>query len=159
MRIGSAGMGVMGVIIACAAAGNIYTQKVMQKRMEQPLMLQNAVLYSWGVLFNGVNWSVSWASKPPIGNLAFWPAASIAFFAVYGLSISVILKQFGSLTRTFLNTAAISLTAIFDVAVLGERAISLLEATTFALIFLAIYIYTILGAEFKQLQARAELQQ
>ena len=30
-----------------------------------------------------------------------------AFNAVYGLSISVILKRFGSLTRTFIQTAAI----------------------------------------------------
>ena len=30
----------------CAAGGNIYTQKVMQKKMSQPLMLQNAV-YVW----------------------------------------------------------------------------------------------------------------
>ena len=129
MRISSFGVAVMLVIVGCAALGNIYTQKVMQKRMAQPLMQQNLLLYGWGIFFNGLNWAQSSVEKPLVGNLSFWPVASIAFNAVYGLSISVIIKQFGSVTRTFINTAAICFTAMLDVAVLGER-LSLLEATT-----------------------------
>lgn len=46
----------MLIIILCAAGGNVATQLVMQKNMDQPLMLQNAILYVWGICFNGLNW-------------------------------------------------------------------------------------------------------
>uniref|UniRef100_A0A6T8ZAV5 EamA domain-containing protein n=1 Tax=Haptolina ericina TaxID=156174 RepID=A0A6T8ZAV5_9EUKA len=124
----------------------------MQKKMSQPLMLQNCVLYGWGVAFNGINWFQSMTSKPAIGILSFWPIVSIVFYAVYGLSISVIIKQFGSVTRTFINTAAICCTALLDFLVLGER-ITLLESTTFGIILIAIYIYSIPAPELAKLQA------
>jgi len=152
MRINSIGMSVMLIIIACAAGGNIYTQKVMQKRMEQPLMQQNLLLYGWGVLFNGLNWASTMRTQPPIGALTLWPITSIGFNALYGLAISVILKQFGSVTRTFINTAAICCTALLDVVVLGES-VSLLEASTFATILIAIYFYSIPAAELTKLRA------
>jgi len=155
MRISMAGVSVMMVIIACAAGGNIYTQKVMQKKMAQPLMLQNSVLYAWGVLFNGVNWLQSMHAQSAFGSLGFWPCASVVFYAVYGLSISVIIKQFGSVTRTFVNTAAICCTALLDFVVLGEK-VSVLEATTFAIILIAIYIYSIPAPELAKLQATVD---
>ncbi|KAL1512131.1 hypothetical protein AB1Y20_005399 [Prymnesium parvum] len=155
MRVSSMGMSVMAVIVACAALGNIYTQKVMQKKMHQPLMLQNLLLYGWGILFNGINWAQSVSNQPAIGQLSFWPCASILFNAVYGLTISVIIKQFGAVTRTFINTAAICVTAILDVALLGEH-ITLLEATTFGTILIAIYLYSIPAPEFARLQAIAQ---
>lgn len=154
MRVNSVGMSVMAVIVACAALGNIYTQKVMQQRMDQPLMQQNLLLYGWGVLFNGINWLQSMRNMESIGKLSFWPSSSVVFNAVYGLSISVILKQFGAVTRTFINTAAICITAMIDLAVLGEH-LSLLEATTFGTILIAIYLYSIPAAEFSRLQALA----
>merc|ERR1712070_532134 len=114
-------------------------------------MQQNLLLYGWGILFNGINWAQSSVDRPAIGNLGFWPLASIAFNALYGLTISVIIKQFGSVTRTFVNTAAICFTALLDVAVLGEH-LSLLECTTFATILIAIYLYSIPAPEFSQLR-------
>ena len=155
MKVSTAGVSVMMIIIACAAGGNIYTQKVMQKKMSQPLMLQNSVLYAWGVLFNGLNWLQTLiGGKPAFGSLGFWPCASMVFYAVYGLSISVIIKQFGSVTRTFVNTAAICCTALLDFVVLGEK-VSVLEGTTFAIILIAIYIYSIPAPELAKLQAAA----
>ena len=44
-KIDTMGLCVMAVIVACAAGGNVYTQKVMQRKMDQPLMVQNAMLY------------------------------------------------------------------------------------------------------------------
>merc|ERR1740130_71199 len=126
MRISSTGIGCMGIIVACAALGNIYTQKVMQKKMDQPLMLQNAVLYGWGVLFNGVNWGNSWRHEPMYGSIEHWQVTSVIFYTIYGLSISVIIKEFGSLTRTFINTTAIMLTAMIDLIFFNAH-LSLLE--------------------------------
>jgi len=66
---------------------------------------------------------------------------------VYGLSISVILKRFGSLTRTFISTVAIVLNAVLDTMFFGES-LSVLELTTFLTIFAAIFLFTILGTSF-----------
>jgi hypothetical protein len=130
------GLLVMMIIIACAAGGNIVTQLVMQKNMEQPLMLQNTILYTWGVLMNGANWFVSVQSAPAgtvewfgagFGGAAF---SLCVFNAIYGLSISVILKRFGSITRTFISTVAIVLNAVLDTLFFSEK-ITLLEMSTF----------------------------
>ena len=56
LKTSAEGLIVMMVIIVCAAGGNIVTQLVMQSSMEQPLMLQNSILYAWGVGMNGMNW-------------------------------------------------------------------------------------------------------
>lgn len=81
----------------------------------------------------------------------FGPAALFLciFSAVYGLSISVILKRFGSLTRTFISTVAIVLNALLDAAFFGES-LSTLEVTTFLTIFAAIFLFTILGDEWEK---------
>jgi drug/metabolite transporter (DMT)-like permease len=145
------GLMVMVVIIACAAGGNIITQLVMQKSMDQPLMLQNSILYTWGVAMNGFNWFVSVRGAPAdakvewfgdgFGRAAF---GLCVFNAIYGLSISVILKRFGSLTRTFISTAAIVLNAILDTLFFGEKLTSI-EMTTFLTIFASIFLFTIIG--------------
>jgi hypothetical protein len=57
------------VIICCAATGNVYTQLVMQTKMGQPLMFQNAQLYLYGVVFNGVNWVNGSRVAPAFGEI------------------------------------------------------------------------------------------
>jgi len=144
-------MGVMLLIIASASGGNIYTQKVMQRKMDQPLMLQNAMLYGWGILFNGINWMFSVNSGSTVGyfgKVGSIQICSVVFYAIYGLSISIILKNFGAMTRTLINTTAICFTAILDVAFFGET-ISMLEGTTFAVIFIAVYQHSILSKDYK----------
>jgi hypothetical protein len=56
LKTSTTGLMVMFVIIGCAAGGNVATQLIMQQSMDQPIMLQNSILYSWGVLMNGANW-------------------------------------------------------------------------------------------------------
>merc|ERR1712224_1156973 len=96
--ISGEGMIIMGMIIGCAAGGNVVTQLLMQKNSDQPLMLQNMLLYLWGVLMNGLNWLISLSSHggaplPMVGEFHGIQALSVVFFAVYGLSISIILKR------------------------------------------------------------------
>ena len=154
LKTGPEGLIVMMVIIACAAGGNVVTQLVMQKSMDQPLMLQNAILYSWGVVMNGANWwwSVEGhggsAAVPWFGDFGGAALFLCVFSAIYGLSISVILKRFGSLTRTFISTVAIVLNAIIDCLFFGET-LSVLECSTFLTIFAAIFLFTILGDEWE----------
>ncbi|KAJ8611137.1 hypothetical protein CTAYLR_003544 [Chrysophaeum taylorii] len=147
-RIDAEGLLVMLVIVLCAAGGNVYTQRVMQKKMDQPLMLQNSYLYLWGIFFNGINWSRSVRN----GDVAFGTVGSVqvfsmVFYAVYGLSISIILKRFGAITRTFINTAAIVLTALVDV-LFFRASISVLEMTTFVVISIAVFLHTVIAKQF-----------
>lgn len=66
------------------------------------------MLYIWGIFFNGINWLISISrTGVAFGNVGFIQIFSMVFYAVYGLSISIILKRFGAITRTFINTAAI----------------------------------------------------
>ena len=74
-------------------------------------MVQNAMLYVWGVIFNGTNWILSAMPSadhhgPPtelFGDVGGVQVFSMVFYAIYGLSISIILKRFGAITRTFIN--------------------------------------------------------
>eukprot|EP00634_Sargassococcus_sp_CCMP2135_P009426 CAMPEP_0198645632 /NCGR_PEP_ID=MMETSP1467-20131203/1347_1 /TAXON_ID=1462469 /ORGANISM="unid. sp., Strain CCMP2135" /LENGTH=312 /DNA_ID=CAMNT_0044381125 /DNA_START=128 /DNA_END=1066 /DNA_ORIENTATION=+ len=144
-RIDAEGMFIMLIIVLCAAGGNVYTQKVMQKKMDQPLMLQNALLYVWGVVFNGINWSTSIGrGAVAFGEVGGIQIFSMIFYAVYGLSISVILKRFGAITRTFINTAAICCTALVDLYFF-DASISVLESTTFVVIMIAVFLHTVLA--------------
>ena len=99
---------------------------------------QNAMLYVWGVIFNGTNWILSAMPSADhhgapvelfgdVGEVQI----SMVFYAIYGLSISIILKRFGAITRTFINTAAICFTALIDVLFFQARRSRLLELTTF----------------------------
>ena len=109
------------------------------------------MLYGWGILFNGINWMFSAQSDTKMGyfgEIGSIQICSIIFYAIYGLSISVILKNFGAITRTLINTTAICFTAVFDVIYFGET-ISMLEATTFAVIFIAVYQHSILSKDYK----------
>ena len=154
-RIDAQGIAVMAIIVFCAAAGNVYTQKVMQRKMDQPLMIQNAMLYVWGVVYNGVNWFVSVIPRenqhgpptPVFGDISKAVVFSMVFYAVYGLSISIILKRFGAITRTFINTVAICCTALIDVAFFGAT-ISVMELTTFVVIFIAVFCHSALSKNY-----------
>ena len=154
LKTSAEGLVVMAVIILCAAGGNIVTQMVMQQSMDQPLMLQNSILYAWGVGLNGFNWwwSVEAGGQPWFGQFSGSAFFLCLFSAVYGLSISVILKRFGSLTRTFISTVAIVLNALLDTAFFGES-LSVLEFTTFLTIFAAIFLFSILGEEWEKKSA------
>merc|ERR1711937_1088022 len=129
-KIDTMGLCVMAVIVACAAGGNVYTQKVMQRKMDQPLMVQNAMLYVWGVIFNGTNWILSampsadhhGAPVELFGVVGGVQVFSMVFYAIYGLSISIILKRFGEITP--------------------------LELTTFGVIMLAVYLHTVLARNY-----------
>lgn len=156
-QVSPEGMLYMIVIVGCAAGGNVATQHVMQNKRDQPLMLQNVLLYAWGIALNGANWAASMSGpnpKPPFGDLGPMQLASVVFYAMYGLSISVILKRFGALTRTLINTAAIVVTATIDAAFFGER-ITVLEATTFVVIFIAIFVNAVLGRHYGDALAAA----
>eukprot|EP00756_Hemistasia_phaeocysticola_P001971 Hpha_TRINITY_DN11364_c0_g2::TRINITY_DN11364_c0_g2_i1::g.63052::m.63052/K15272/SLC35A1_2_3; solute carrier family 35 (UDP-sugar transporter), member A1/2/3 len=154
------GLMIMGAIIACAAGGNIATQLVMQRKNDQPLMLQNTFLYAWGVMMNAMNWCASvWGlhsgkPEPWLGDFNRIQIISVIFFAAYGLSISAILKVFGAITRTLISCVAIVLTALIDYTWFRVN-LSALQITTFITIFVSVFIYSVLAPDYAPGGAKA----
>lgn len=144
LRVSVEGLIVMMLCALAAAAGNIYTQLVMQQS-DQPLMFQNLQLYVSGVLFNGINWYMSvnvyQSDEVWLGEISPLVFVEIMFFAAYGLCISAVLKNFGALTRTMVGAVAIILNAILDV-VMFSSSISLFDATTFVVILVGVYMFS-----------------
>jgi len=60
----------------------------------------------------------------------------------------VLIKRFGAMTRTFINAAAIVLNAAIDVTFFGTT-ISILEATCFVVILIAILLHSNLARHYK----------
>ena len=139
------------LIAACAAGGNVYTQLVMQKKMDQPLMFQNAQLYGYGVVFNGINWGLSMgvtSDSSAFGELGYKPILAMLFYALYGLCISVVLKRFGAMVRTFVNALAIVFNGLIDSSFFGSP-ITLSDMTCFSVILCATFLYGNLAKDYK----------
>ena len=151
LRVNIVGVVVMLLIAACAAGGNVYTQLVMQKKMDQPLMFQNAQLYGYGVVFNGINWGLSMgvtSDSSAFGELGYKPILAMLFYALYGLCISVILKRFGAMVRTFVNALAIVFNGLIDSSFFGSP-ITLSDMTCFSVILCATFLYGNLAKDYK----------
>ena len=134
--------------------GNVYTQKVMQRKMDQPLMVQNAMLYVWGVIFNGTNWILSAMPSadhhgPPtelfgdVGECRSSPWSSTLSMAY--LSPSSSKDSVRSLGRS--STRRHLLHCPHRRVVLGAE-ITPLELTTFGVIMLAVYLHTVLARNY-----------
>lgn len=151
LRVNVVGVVVMLLIASCAAGGNVYTQLVMQNKMDQPLMFQNAQLYGYGVLFNGINWFLSMgvtSDSEAFGELGFKPILAMLFYATYGLCISVILKRFGAMVRTFINALAIVFNSLLDASFFGSP-ITLSDVTCFSVILCATFLYGNLAKDYR----------
>ena len=159
LRINVVGVAVMVLIASCAAGGNVYTQLVMQKKMDQPLMFQNAQLYAYGVLFNGVNWLLSMgvtAESEAFGEIGYKPVLAMLFYALYGLCISVILKRFGAMVRTFINALAIVFNGMLDATFFGAT-ITLSDLTCFSVILCATVLYGNLAKDYRPVEGARQL--
>ncbi|KAK3245526.1 hypothetical protein CYMTET_28754 [Cymbomonas tetramitiformis] len=146
LRVPFEGLLVMLSCAGAAAIGNVYTQLVMQKS-DQPIMFQNLQLYLAGVGFNGINWLLTvlvWKTEDEwLGKIDLSVVIAICFFAVYGLSISFVLKRFGALTRTLLGAVAIVLTGIWDYFI--GTTMDIIDVCTYATIIIAVYLYSEMG--------------
>jgi solute carrier family 35 (UDP-sugar transporter), member A1/2/3 len=152
LRFHPTGLLVVCIIACCAASGNVYTQLCMQRRMQQPLMFQNAQLYAFGIIYNGLNWGMSvvgvTGNEPVFGELGWRPVLAMVFYAVYGLTISFILKRFGALVRTFINAVAIVCNAAID-SVFFNSQVTVSDVTCFVVILSATVLYANLAQDYK----------
>lgn len=143
LRVPMSGLLVMGATALTAALGNVYTQLVVQSNKSHPIMFQNAQLYLYGVAFNAVNWFLSvhmMGEKEYYGEITGLVVFQVVMFAVYGLTISVILKEFGALVRTVIGALSIVLNGVLDVVVFNST-MDMLDITSFGVITLSVHLY------------------
>jgi hypothetical protein len=116
------------------------------------LMFQNAQLYAFGIIYNGLNWGMSvvgvTGNEPVFGELGWRPVLAMVFYAVYGLTISFILKRFGALVRTFINAVAIVCNAAID-SVFFNSQVTVSDVTCFVVILSATVLYANLAQDYK----------
>eukprot|EP00756_Hemistasia_phaeocysticola_P048507 Hpha_TRINITY_DN22930_c0_g1::TRINITY_DN22930_c0_g1_i1::g.153958::m.153958/K15272/SLC35A1_2_3; solute carrier family 35 (UDP-sugar transporter), member A1/2/3 len=146
------GLLIMACIIGCTGGGHIATQLVVQRKNDQPRVLQNTMLYAWGVVMNAINWAASvWglhSSKPEpwLGDFNRMELLCVLFYAAYGMSFSSIMRRFGAVARTPISCGAILLAALIDHSYF-RVSLSALQATSFITIFVSVFIYSILAPD------------
>jgi len=147
-RVPFTGLLVMLITATAAALGNVYTQLVVQAKKDQPIMWQNLQLYAYGVVFNGINWLLSvrfMGQQYFFGEVTGLVVFEIVMFAVYGLTISVILKEFGAIVRTIVGAISIVCNGALDVFVFGS-VIDVLDGTSYGVIMIAVHLFTNVAA-------------
>ena len=119
--------GVSMALLACllSAFGGVYSERLLRKDGEHhTIHLQNALLYAWGCLFNGLA-----LCGKDLGTIAsqgllhgYTPRVwlLVANNAFNGLAISAILKFSGNIVRVFAHAAAMLLTMLLEVGYLGS---------------------------------------
>lgn len=139
------GLGALLSVVATSALANVYNQFVLQAAPDQPLMLQNTFLYMYGVLFNALNWARSiyvgeGAPHPALGEISPAVILLVVFNAIYGLSISAVLKMLGAMVRSILGVLAIVVTAFGEYLFFGNYP-GLFTDTTFIVIIVSSQAY------------------
>ena len=118
-------------------------------------MFQNTQLYFFGIIFNGLNWGFSvWGitgSEHAFGNVRSPVLMAMLFYAIYGLTISFILKRFGALVRIFINALAILCNAAVDYVVFGIP-ITFSDVLCFAIIVCATLMYAYLAHDYRPVE-------
>ncbi|KAL6117709.1 slc35a4 [Pungitius sinensis] len=112
--------GLFLVLVYCCVSGlaAVYTERVL-KSQKLPLSLQNLYLYGFGVAINGVSSSFVAGEKGFLEGYSGVVWAIIAGQAANGLLMSVVLKHGSGITRLFVISCSMLVTALLSWAVLG----------------------------------------
>ena len=142
------GLFFMASMVLSASLSSVYNQWVMQRDMEQNVMLQNVKLYIGGVMFNTISWMFADAqasSRAGLGILAvFQPSVLflILLFVFHGLVVSVIIKKFGAIIRTIIGTLSIIVTAFVEYFLFGDVVWDSWSITSSLIMLMAVHIYS-----------------
>lgn len=137
------GVGLMLVVVACAAAANLYNQKAYDSAPGESFWSKSAPLYLWGVVFNTANWafSVLYRRQAALGRWGAKPAVLVLFNCAFGLSIGAVFRDLGAIARSVISGAVIAASATIDVAAYGRR-LTTAEGFAVAGLCLAVAQYT-----------------
>lgn len=142
------GLFFMASMVMSASLSSVYNQWVMQRDMDQNVMLQNIKLYIGGVIFNLISWmfaDVSTSSQTGFGIFGvIQPSVLflIFLFVFHGLVVSLIIKKFGAIIRTILGTLSIIVTALVEYFLFGDVVWDSWSITSSIIMLLSVHIYS-----------------
>tara|TARA_B110001452_G_scaffold267364_1_gene276991 strand:+ start:2280 stop:3347 length:1068 start_codon:yes stop_codon:yes gene_type:complete len=144
LETSAAFVGVMGTLLSSllSSFAGIYNEVLLKKDSQlHSIHVQNALLYTWGVLFNTIGLAA--LDSTLIIRCAFfsgfnmWTWVLLMNNALSGLAISAVLKYADNIVRVFAHTGAMVLTACVEVVALSEAlsaqlplAIAIVSAST-----------------------------
>jgi hypothetical protein len=111
--------GIMMLLVACTSSGlsSVQNEIVLKRRgaggQSLSFMAKNAVLYSWGVLFNALSWMM-FGQKPFLACFTQMGLASILCLAGMGLACAVILGYLDNVVRCFSSVAQVLVVVLFS---------------------------------------------
>lgn len=140
-----------GAVALCtcvlSAFGGVYSELLLKKDGAlHSIHLQNAILYSWGVLFNAVALLIRDRDAIASGGLlqGYAPIVGLLILnnACVGLAISAILKFANNLVRVFAHTAAMLLTMVLETLFMGAP-LSPQLCTSILIVSSSTYLYNV----------------
>jgi len=142
-------IGAFVALITCflSALGGIYSELLLKRDGQlHSIHLQNSMLYSWGVLFNATALFFKDRERIESGGLlqGYTPIVLVLILnnACVGLAISAILKFANNLVRVFAHTAAMLLTMVLEVALMGAH-LSPQLVTSIVIVSSSTYLYNL----------------
>lgn len=124
-----AAMGIVGTALSSllSSFAGVYSELLLKKDAQlHSIHLQNALLYSWGLVFNSIGLAVFEGAGVYSRGLLYgynaWTWALLFNNSVAGLTISAVLKYTNNIVRVFAHTGAMVITATIGVFFLDAQA-------------------------------------
>ncbi|TPP67390.1 UDP sugar transporter protein SLC35A4 [Fasciola gigantica] len=142
-------VGIFMISIYCTISGlsGVYTEYVMKKRAQMSIHLQNAMLYVFGVLINGLAFvtdvlcsddnSASWNV---FKGFSHWTWLLIITQSVSGIFMGFVMKFSNNITRLFIISAAMLVTT-FSAMLVFSLHLNAYFVASFILVFTSLYLY------------------
>ena len=122
-------MGIVGTALSSllSSFAGVYSEMLLKKDAQlHSINLQNALLYSWGVVFNSIGLVIFEGTEVYNRGLLHgynaWTWALLFNNSVAGLTISAVLKYTNNIVRVFAHTGAMVITATIGVLFIDAHA-------------------------------------
>jgi len=129
-------------VVTSSALANLHNLECGMSKPNTHIMLQNVYVYAYGITFNALNWARSiLMGDTPIGDISWPVVVLVVVTSLYGLCISMVHKELGTLVGNAIGTFAIVVAAVCEYG-LFQNQISLLAFTTFIVMIVSSCAYT-----------------
>ncbi|RLN21402.1 hypothetical protein BBJ28_00023218 [Nothophytophthora sp. Chile5] len=140
----AAGVALVLLAVTLSSCSSVFAEWTLKRLAHWPFLWQNAQLYSFGVLFNGVG--VLLVDGEAVRSLGFfhgysgWTAAVVAVNCVAGLAMTCILKYLDNMACVYSHAMAMMLTTLASVLFFAFSP-SLEFACGLGVLVISVYLY------------------
>eukprot|EP00656_Telonema_subtile_P041211 TRINITY_DN4633_c0_g1_i5.p1 TRINITY_DN4633_c0_g1~~TRINITY_DN4633_c0_g1_i5.p1 ORF type:complete len:365 (-),score=76.72 TRINITY_DN4633_c0_g1_i5:110-1204(-) len=143
------GVGILIMIVYGCVSGfaGVFNEYIMKQGVgaDMSMHLQNLLLYSWGILFNGaamlyMNSTKSSPGFESSGQLVWW-ILFVLNGAFHGLVISAVMKYLSSIFKLFMSACAIFVAGFLQILLFNASHLPISFLAAAAIVSAALYIY------------------